>query len=396
MNDTTDASAIFAPLWRRKWMILAVAIVVGAGSYFYYKRQPSIYSASTQVFLGSAAEEQAPGEKAASKLQAANVTNQVAIINTIIIEQVKLTLRNGNEAALARTAKVKARNPEKSEFITIFVEGPHTAKGAALMANLVAQAYIARERAQHRRVVEKAISIAKRQLRRIEAATTPVPGKTGKAGSGVPSTVSVLRATTLSTKINELESTLDLAGPQQVKPAKAGTAKLVSPQPRKDAIFGFVLGLVLAAIAAYLMSRFDRRLRSLAGIEDVLGSPVIAALPKVARPIVERDGAPSPSRVLLEPLRRMHAALQVGHGPEAEPRTARRVILVTSADAGDGKSSVVAELALVQRDAGLRVAIVEANFRRPAQTRLLGVEGSSGLAEVPSAARSRWRMRCAA
>ena len=68
--------------------------------------------------------------------------------------------------------------------------------------------------------------------------------------------------------------------------------------------------------------------------------------------------------------------------PDPRRSRASRTILFVSADAGDGKSTLVADLALVQRDAGERVAIVEANFRRPAQARLLGLDGAQGLAEV--------------
>jgi len=53
-----------------------------------------------------------------------------------------------------------------------------------------------------------------------------------------------------------------------------------------------------------------------------------------------------------------------------------------SADPGDGKSTVAAGLALVQREAGERVTVVEADFRRPVQARLLRVHGSEGLADV--------------
>jgi len=45
---------------------------------------------------------------------------------------------------------------------------------------------------------------------------------------------------------------------------------------------------------------------------------------------------------------------------------------------------LVADLALVQRDAGERVAVVEANFRRPIQAKLLGLEGTRGLLDVLS------------
>ncbi|HTA35744.1 MAG TPA: Wzz/FepE/Etk N-terminal domain-containing protein, partial [Solirubrobacteraceae bacterium] len=88
MNETTDATAIFAPIWRRKWLILAVAIVVGAGSYLYYKRQRPTYQASTQVFLGAGAEEQAPTERTASKGRGNALADQAAVINTIVVEQV--------------------------------------------------------------------------------------------------------------------------------------------------------------------------------------------------------------------------------------------------------------------------------------------------------------------
>ncbi len=100
MQETSDATAIFAPLWRRKWLILAVGIVVGVGSYFYYKHATPTFSASTQVYLGASAEEQAPGEKGQGKTGGAEVANQAAIINAIVIEQVRKELkREGNGEA---------------------------------------------------------------------------------------------------------------------------------------------------------------------------------------------------------------------------------------------------------------------------------------------------------
>ncbi len=53
MNETTDANAIFPPIWRRKWLILFTALLVAAGTYFYYKKQTATFQASTQVYLGA-------------------------------------------------------------------------------------------------------------------------------------------------------------------------------------------------------------------------------------------------------------------------------------------------------------------------------------------------------
>jgi Mrp family chromosome partitioning ATPase len=416
MNDSTDVN-ILAPLWRRKWLILAVGIVVAAASYVYYKHQRHVYQSTTQVYLGAASEEQLPGEKT-SKNKAVDASNQAAIINSIIVERVRKQLRREHKGALIRRSKVRAKTAEKSQFIDITAEA-HTAKGSALLANGVAQAYIRRQNDTRKRGIERAIAITRRQLRRVEAASVPKPAKTstektstektsteassaekgekGKEASTTttapptPSTSTILQTANLNSKINQLEASLAVSGAQQVKPALGPTAVLLSPKPRKNAIFGFVIGLVLAAIAAYILGRLDRRVRSLSALEGTFHTQILAALPQVRRPVVRREGRPSPSRFLLEPTRRLHTALALGapngHSPNGQglghgSQATTRVLLFTSADDGDGKSTVIADLALVQREAGERVAIVEANFRRPIQDKLLGVEPTPGLAEV--------------
>jgi len=225
MNETTDAASIFAPLWRRKWLILTVAVVVAVGSYLDYKREKPTYEASTELYLGAASEEVAPGEKA-SKTSLSNVTNQASVINSIVVEGVRHRLRNEHKAALTRGAIVRAKSSEKGQFITIETEA-HSGKAAALLANLVAQAYIARQGATRHRTVERAIAIARRQVRRIEASDA------GKAGTKGPSTASILQTAALNTKINELESSLELAGAAQIKPAKGTSATLLGPEPKK-------------------------------------------------------------------------------------------------------------------------------------------------------------------
>jgi Mrp family chromosome partitioning ATPase/capsular polysaccharide biosynthesis protein len=403
MNDTTDATAIFAPIWRRKWLILAVAIVVAAGSYVYYKHHRATYQATTQIFLGAGAEEQASTEKA-GKSHSPNLADQASVINTIIVEQVHRRLRAEHHGAAVRKSKIKAHVPEKSEFITITTE-THSAAGAALLANATAQAYIKRLEGKRRAAIEKALAISRRQLRRIElsalknAQTTakkPKPAASSSQGttgasttetttpSSAPSASDVIQEANLSSKINALEATLGTVTAEQVKPATAATAVRISPDPRRDALFGFVIGLVLAAIAAYVFSRFDRRLRSLASIEALTGLPLLAALPKVRRPIVATTNSRRPSVHMVEPLRRLETALRIGGTTyaTAPSQAAPKTILFVSPDPGDGKSTIVADLALVQRDAGQRVMVVEANFRRPVQNRLLGLEGDGRLADV--------------
>jgi polysaccharide biosynthesis transport protein len=381
MNQTTEATAIFVPLWRRKWLILAIAVVVAVATYFYYKRQTPTYQSTTQIYLGAAAEEAAAGERA-SKKGAANVGNQAQLINAIVVPEVKRQLRRAGNVPAAR-GKAKAKSAEKSQFITITAQG-HKPRSTALLANEVAKAFIRRQSAARERAIRAQIEIARRQLHRIELASIRVPAKSGSKGSAPAgsNTANVLQEANLNSKINQLETQLTAPGAQQVNPARPLGAIQLGPKPRKNAIFGFVIGLVLAAVAAYLLSRLDRRLRTLTGVEAIFGAPILTPLPRVRAPIVLRDGEPAPSKRLVEPLRRLHAALRFGGVLPRDGDNPPRTLLILSPDAGDGKSALVAGLAMVQRDAGERVAVVDANLRRPVQARLLNASGAYGLADV--------------
>lgn len=376
MHDTTtDAASIFSPLWRRKWLILAVAVLVAAGTYEYYKRKPPIYSASTQLYLGGSSEEGSSGQ-GKTRVSGRALSGQVALINSPIIgEAVHKRLRSEHAVSAARgTVKVAASTT--GAFITISTTS-HSPRAAAKLANAYALTYIEHERNVYMRNIKAQISSDRQQLLRLELPPASPSGK----GAKTTSSASTLQTVDLDDKIGQLEAALStFTGVQQVSPAKA--ALLLSSNPKKNAIFGFVLGLLLASIAAYVLSRLDRRLRSLSEIEDVFQTEILVALPTVRAPVARPDGRRAPARPLLEPLRRLHTTLHLGHTIDGTREGGPRVILFLSSDAGDGKSSIVANLARVQSDAGERVAVIEADFRRPAQARLLDVTAPRGLADV--------------
>lgn len=393
MNETSDVTTLFAPLWRRKWLILAVAIVAAVGSYFYYKREPTKYSAQTQVYLGNGAEEKAQlgtggGGGGSKKSKAVPGTQAALIESSIIKEAVRARLRRAHSAAAhaAMKGKVKAK-AGKSEFITITGEARNK-HAAALIVNTTAEVYVKRENDHYRREVTAAIGIARRQEAALES-TAEHSSPKGKGGhKSANSTTTTLKVATLSTKINQLESELAISQVAQIDPATAKSAKLIGPHPKSNAIFGFVIGLLLASFAAFLLGRLDRRLRTLAAVERAFEAQILTVLQTVRRPIVQRDGRPAPAKSLREGLWRLQTTLQLGpalepqHNGASDASRPARVILFLSADPGDGKSTLVAALALTQREGGLRAAIVEADFRRPVQGRLLGLHGQGGLAEV--------------
>ena len=392
MNETTDATAIFAPIWRRMWLILLVGIAVAAATYVYYKHRPAVYTASTQIYLAGGTEEQGLFNSTQSKvtLNDRSVSDQATLINSSSLgEPVHQQLRSEHHLAAAH-GKAHASAAGGSDFLNITAEA-RTSKGAEQLANAYAAAYVKRQQTHYRREVSAAIADTRRQLRRIEAgqaaaARAKAKGKAAGTSSAIGGAATV-QAANLASKISQLEGDLQVAGIQEISSGKTKAA-LASSSPKRNAIFGFVLGILLAAAAAYTLSRFDRRLRSLASIEEAFQTPILSALPAVRRPLVRTGGEPAPSAGLLEPLRRLHTTLQLGDMLEHDRERAPRLILFLSADAGDGKSTLLANLALVQRDAGARVAVIEADMRRPVQAGLLGVNAPYGLSDVLAGALS--------
>jgi Mrp family chromosome partitioning ATPase/capsular polysaccharide biosynthesis protein len=386
MNESTDAANIFAPVWKRKWLILLVAIVVAGITYEYYKHQTPNYVAKTSLYLGGANEQQVGLSGASAKASASGreVANQVELINSSIVgKPARQRLKAEGNIAAAR-AKAKATASASSNFITITTEA-HTPRAATALGNAYALEYIKRQRTRYFAQLKTSISIARQQLRRIESqAPTPTKGngKAGEASKGSAGSTSAIQAATLASKINQLEAGLSgFTGVQQVAPSKANPLPL-SPTPKKSAIFGFVLALLLTSVAVYIASQFNRRLSSLSDVEKAFGAQILAALPKVKSPTLRPGGVRGPPNSHVEPLRRLHTSLQLGAGLEPGRGNGPRTLLFLSSDPGDGRSTVIANLARVQCTAGARVVALEADLRRPALGRLLGVDGTHTMAEV--------------
>ena len=89
-------------------------------------------------------------------------------------------------------------------------------------------------------------------------------------------------------------------------------------------------------------------------------------------------GAP-PGSARVESFRKLRTNLQF-----LEPTRPHRVVVVTSATVGEGKSTTACNLALALADAGSRVLLIDLNLRLPQVDRYLQVEPGAGVANVLS------------
>ncbi len=210
------------------------------------------------------------------------------------------------------------------------------------------------------------------------------------------------------------------------------------PQKTRIMTIALVLGLMFGGGLALVRDWMDIRLRSADEVSAILGVPVLGIIPTMTevRTITEsgRKAWLNFKPVVLELCQRIHTAISTGtarsqpkttgvisplsDGGEivsgkqdiavrgqkvhikpksviAEayrtirtavffgvPRGEATTILVTSPDAGDGKSTLVSNLAIAMAQAGQKTLILDADFRKPMQHNIFEFENNRGLSGV--------------
>ncbi|MGZ4187897.1 MAG: P-loop NTPase [Solirubrobacteraceae bacterium] len=123
-------------------------------------------------------------------------------------------------------------------------------------------------------------------------------------------------------------------------------------------------GFVLGSVAALALETFIRPVRDRAEVLSIYDLPVLAAIPRV-RKRRGKDLLPwNLPPVAFEQMRMLRVQLTLGKRG--------RVIMVTSAGAGDGKTTVAAALAAAFAEVNEAVVLMDLDMRRPELTRLLG------------------------
>ncbi|SDF26894.1 capsular exopolysaccharide family [Blastococcus aurantiacus] len=158
----------------------------------------------------------------------------------------------------------------------------------------------------------------------------------------------------------------------------------VGPNLPLDLATGLVAGILLGLAAALARDALDNRVRDAGVAAELTTLPVVGSIPTRSRrgaPPIVVEADPHASEA--ESFRMLRTNLQFLAVPSdgAGSREAR-VIAVTSSLQGEGKSTVAANLAASLAETGDRVLLVDADLRRPAVARLLGIEGAVGLTDV--------------
>jgi tyrosine-protein kinase Etk/Wzc len=202
-------------------------------------------------------------------------------------------------------------------------------------------------------------------------------------------------------KESEIEEAVQF-GQARVLDAALVPDRPVAPRPIMNLVLALAVGLMLGTGSAFVRGALDNKVRTREDAVDLTGGmPVLATIPRIrpeTRPVGAAAGEKmrrvvrvSPEELIQERLvvqRRPHSAVSEAYRTLrtniafTSLESAPRILMVTSARPGDGKSTSSSNLALTLAQAGARTLLVDADLRRGLLHRLFDLEQSPGLTNV--------------
>ena len=361
-----DFGRLLKTLRASTWLILLLVVIAAAGAYAVSLVTPSRYrSAETLIYLPAGGTTDVTSDVATRDLQTAVGLVQAAPVIAPSAKRLGVTQDE-------LRASVSGVLPANSNLLRIDATAP-TANEAQTRAVVVANVFQSFRLGLQRRAIDARINAIENQ---IEKLTPPV-------GSDAAATIRNLRAQlSLATSDRAVANGDFVVG----DPAHLPTAAF-EPQPTRNAVLGAVAGLLIGVAAAFGRSRLNRRLITVDDVETAYDMPAIGAIPPPS--FHEVDGAGrilgdfEGSSPIVEAFRSTRATLSlysVGNGKPV-------VIAVTSANGGEGKTTVVANLAMAMASSGKRVLAISADLRKPSLYAYFPEASRAGLLDVLSGRR---------
>lgn len=367
-------------LWRRKWLVLlAVAIVVGVGV-TRSVRQDKVYRATGQILLD------------VERADAGTVETEVRILESEAVADLAKQKRpgvvpvGGGQVGTTRivTVSAESRSPRlAADSVNTYVEAYTDYRREQQLQKLLSSTDQARRRLeQNQAQIDTLTGEIDQQSATVDRLTGQAAGQARRALDDRIRTRESLRSQqlVLEGKLRDLEIANDFTsgGAEVVSPASVPSAP-IRPQPVNDAITALAMGLLLGLALAYLFEYLDDSIKSKDDVQRAIGSEVavVATIPIATewkdRSTPEVVALTAPRSSTAEAYRALRTSVQF-----ASLERPLNSLAITSPTAGEGKTTVLANLAVVIAGAGRRVVLLDCDLRRPRIHSFFGLSNEVG------------------
>jgi succinoglycan biosynthesis transport protein ExoP len=367
-----DYRQYLSVLRRHVLVIVVLAIALGAAGYAYASSQTPMYEASATLLYEPQLDVTNPlsGTGNANSLdQELQMQSAVTILGgpelgKRVLDKLPESAKNAPYSVSATVSSSDSETGTISNVLTISVTSPDP-EVAATAANTYAEQFVAYRVEKERQQIAAAQQVIEQKLKEFQTAAQ-------KASSDF---------VILSERLRDLEilSATATGNFDFVIPASTPSTPY-APQPMRTAVMAGVLGLILGAIYAFLHEKLDTRLHSYREVSEIMQLPVVGRIPVIPTQSMQKG----PLVVVTEAEGRAAESLRAlrGNIEFVSLGSENRILMVVSAQKGEGKSLVIANLATSLALSGKKVVLVDADLRRPRVHAMFGAPNGKGVSSI--------------
>lgn len=329
---------------RNAALIILVAAITGLIAFAVSLGQPSKYRASAKILVSATS-----GDTISSN------EDPTRVIDTLVklAKSEDILSYAAAQAGLSKTGLDETTGVTGSataDVITVTAT-ERSAKLAAIYSNGLANGFVRWREKQVRDQTQARIAFLERQLSALRGQSTPS---------------AVAAASDIRTQLSQAQAELQVPNSDLViiTPAKAPTSRF-APSPLRNGILALIAGVFLGLALSAIRERADRRIRSDDELEEIYGAPILGRMPFIAGARNGERRAALADFATASPLADSFRTIRTNVSLFRRLEGATQVILVTSAVAGEGKTTITANLARAFAASGQRVLAISGDVHSP-------------------------------
>jgi tyrosine-protein kinase Etk/Wzc len=185
---------------------------------------------------------------------------------------------------------------------------------------------------------------------------------------------------------------------QIVKPALEPSNPVNPPKTTATTALGLLIGIVLGVVFAFIIETFDTSIGDVEDLEEFLGTRVLGIVPqvdmndlkatfteKLSRDVSDNEAKKfgrmishfAPKTTAAESFRALRTNINF-----VNLEKGTKTIVVTSSSPQEGKTIVSVNLAIAMAQSGLKVLLIDGDFRRPVISKIFGISAIPGLTDA--------------
>lgn len=359
----------YVGILRRRWLwfLAPIVLLAAVATVLGLRAEPQYTATATVGLVDSAAQEILGGSNTNVQVQSRLIENEINFAKTDAVES------RVAEALGFLPETVTISSVADSDFLD-FTATANEADKAADWSNTWAEAYVETKQLEARSSIETSVALLDNKL-------DDLNDQIGSLRDTSPQLEPLIeQRREVTSQLIQLELEAETAG--------AGTAKVyvVASPPESQSgaplwrtiLLGIVAGGVLGVAAALAAESFDKTIKTAEDVSAATGLPVLGQIPLAGRwmsgfelALSSRDHDDSP---VADAYRRVATSLQFSLMNKSV-----NTILVTSANASEGKTTTSVNLAYSLASPEMLVVLADVDFRKPRLHQALDVPAEPGL-----------------